>query len=214
MENYIEISIKELLNEFKSNPFNFYNERDAQARFFEIIKQKQNLKFIIGSKVFTAFHLDFPIKIIKNNQAKRRSFDLAVMNEKYFKDLKHSEDFVKKLENLDFGYFKNKFQSIIELKLLYAAPGREKEIEKDLIDLCEVLSSGVCEKAYFIYFQRMFTKKSPSWRKSLEQIEKLSKSNSNLKTFIAIFTDDPKTKAEIEVINQDFISSELNILSC
>jgi hypothetical protein len=194
----IERAIHQLVSEFLDEPYRFFTEADAVARFHELLEADPILNQrvttenghqipIIHQEYPTFFRFDDKNPIARlpvSSKARRGHYDLVIMNPEFISA--HTAETVKN-RNYKFERIEGiqPLQAVVEFKLddLGWSNGRTKGIWAEIGKL--VLSQEDVELRYLVALMRYRAPNENRWKKYWPQVEQTAQEQCDVRSLFA-----------------------------
>jgi hypothetical protein len=191
----LENTIHKLVNEFVAEPYRFFTEADAVARFHEILEADVFLSQKARSKdgyLIPLVHQEYPTffrfedknptaRLPDSSKAKRGHYDIAILNQRFIQT--HDAETVK---NRNYKTIRNKaiqpFEAVVEFKLDDKgwSTGRTRGAIAELGKL--LLSRDEVELRYLVSLMRYTAPNQNRWKKYWPQVEQAAKERSEIRS--------------------------------
>lgn len=193
----IEKAIFELVSEFCQDPFRFFTEADAVARFHTILEQQNQFGNIVGSMdeykiplihqefpTFFRFDDDNPVQKL-DPPARRCHYDLVVLNPDFIKKRTAVEATNRQIIDLD-GEDGPAIFAAVEFKLdpIGWSKGRTRGIGAEFGKLA--LSSDDIEHRYQVALMRYTAPTMTRWDKYWDQVKQTAKTHNEINSNFAV----------------------------
>jgi len=187
VQSNLETSIHQLVTEFIQDPYRYFTEADAVARFHEILETNPAFNRRISTKdgfQIPLVHQEYPTffrfddknpdaRLGDNSKAKRGHYDIIILNDEFVET--HQTEIVK---NRDISSVRDKnilpFKAVVEFKLDDRgwSSGKTKGAITEMDKL--ILSKQEIDLRYFVVLMRYTATTYARWRKYWHQVEQAS----------------------------------------